>query len=54
MHVALASGFPRDGIESVRERIIPEVGETVEVDGLRLKVEHMEGRRITRVRLTRA
>ena len=32
---------------------VPEVGETVEVDGLRLRVEHMEGRRITRVRLTR-
>ena len=33
---------------------VPEVGETVDVDGLRLRVEHMEGRRITRVRLTRA
>ena len=32
---------------------VPEVGETVEVDGLKLRVEHMEGRRITRVRLTR-
>ncbi len=32
---------------------VPAVGETVEVDGLRLQVEHMEGRRITRVRLTR-
>ena len=32
---------------------VPEVGETVEADGLRLRVEHMEGRRITRVRLTR-
>ena len=32
---------------------VPEVGETVEVDGLRLRVEHMEGRRIARVRLTR-
>ena len=32
---------------------VPEVGETVEVNGLRLRVEHMEGRRITRVRLTR-
>ena len=32
---------------------VPEVGETVEVDGIRLRVEHMQGRRITRVRLTR-
>ena len=32
---------------------VPEVGETVEVDGLKLQVEHMQGRRITRVRLTR-
>ncbi|MCY4067686.1 MAG: hemolysin family protein [Acidimicrobiaceae bacterium] len=32
---------------------VPEVGETVEVDGLGLRVEHMEGRRITQVRLTR-
>ena len=32
---------------------VPEVGETVELDGLRLRVEHMQGRRITRVRLTR-
>ena len=32
---------------------VPNVGETVEVDGLRLRVEHMQGRRITRVRLTR-
>ena len=32
---------------------VPEVGETVEVDSLRLRVEHMEGRRITRVRLTK-
>ena len=32
---------------------VPEVGETVEVDGLKLRVEHMQGRRITRVRLTR-
>lgn len=32
---------------------VPAVGETVEVDGLRLRVEHMQGRRITRVRLTR-
>ena len=32
---------------------VPEVGETVEVDGLKLRVEHMQGRRITQVRLTR-
>ena len=32
---------------------VPAVGETVEVDGLTLRVEHMRGRRITRVRLTR-
>lgn len=32
---------------------VPEIGEAVELDGLRLRVEHMEGRRITRVRLTR-
>ena len=32
---------------------VPDVGETVEVDGLKLRVEHMQGRRITRVRLTR-
>ena len=32
---------------------VPDVGESVEVDGVRLRVEHMEGRRITRVRLTR-
>ena len=32
---------------------VPEVGETVEVDSLKLRVEHMQGRRITRVRLTR-
>ncbi len=32
---------------------VPEVGEAVEVDGLKLRVEHMQGRRITRVRLTR-
>ncbi len=32
---------------------VPDVGETIEVDGLRLRVEHMEGRRITQVRLTR-
>ncbi len=32
---------------------VPEVGETVEVDGLCLRVEHMEGRRITQVRLIR-
>ncbi len=30
---------------------VPDVGETVEVDGLRLQVEHIEGRRIARVRL---
>ena len=32
---------------------IPEVGETVEVDGFELRVDHMQGRRITRVRLSR-
>lgn len=32
---------------------VPEVGASVELDGLSLRVEHMEGRRITRVRLTR-
>ncbi len=32
---------------------VPDIGETVEVEGLRLRVEHMEGRRIARVRLTR-
>ena len=32
---------------------VPTVGETVVVDGLKLRVEHMQGRRITRVRLTR-
>ena len=31
---------------------VPEVGESVETVGLRLRVERMEGRRITRVRLT--
>ena len=31
---------------------IPEVGETVEMEGVELKVERMQGRRITRVRLT--
>lgn len=30
---------------------VPEVGETVEMDGLKLEVERMQGRRITRVRL---
>lgn len=33
---------------------VPDVGETVEVGGLMLRVEHMERRRITRVRLTQA
>ena len=32
---------------------VPEVGEAVEAAGFRLRVERMEGRRITRVRLTR-
>ena len=32
---------------------VPEVGEAVETGGVRLSVERMEGRRITRVRLTR-
>ena len=32
---------------------VPEVGEAVEVDGVKLKVEHMQGRRITRVSLAR-
>lgn len=32
---------------------VPQVGESVEVDGLKLKVEHMQGRRISRVRLSR-
>jgi CBS domain containing-hemolysin-like protein len=31
---------------------VPEVGEAVEVGGLRLEVERLQGRRITRVRLT--
>ena len=31
---------------------VPDVGESVEVGGLRLRVERMQGRRITRVRLT--
>lgn len=33
---------------------VPDVGETVEAGDLRLRVERMQGRRITRVRLTRA
>ena len=32
---------------------VPEVGEVVEAGGARLRVERMEGRRITRVRFTR-
>ena len=32
---------------------VPDVGEAVEAGGVRLRVERMEGRRITRVRLTR-
>ena len=32
---------------------VPNVGESIDVDGLRLRVERMQGRRITRVRLTR-
>jgi CBS domain containing-hemolysin-like protein len=32
---------------------VPELGETVEVAGAMLRVERMEGRRITRVRFTR-
>jgi putative hemolysin len=31
---------------------VPEVGESIEIGGLTLKVERMQGRRITRVRLT--
>lgn len=31
---------------------VPSVGEAIEVGGVLLKVEHMEGRRITKVRLT--
>jgi CBS domain containing-hemolysin-like protein len=31
---------------------VPEVGESMEIGGLTLKVERMQGRRITRVRLT--
>jgi putative hemolysin len=31
---------------------VPDVGESVEVGGLLLRVERMQGRRITRVRLT--
>ena len=31
---------------------VPNVGESIEQGGVRLRVEHMEGRRITRVRLT--
>lgn len=33
---------------------VPSVGEAIEVGGVLLKVEHMEGRRITKVRLTPA
>lgn len=33
---------------------LPEIGETLEVNGLTLRVEHVEGRRITRVRITPA
>lgn len=32
---------------------VPDVGEAIDVDGLKLRVEHMVGRRITQVRLTR-
>ena len=32
---------------------VPEVGEAIEVDGVKLKVEDMQGRRVTQVRLAR-
>ncbi len=31
---------------------LPKVGEALEIDGVRLRVEHLQGRRITRVRVT--
>ncbi len=31
---------------------LPKVGEALEIEGVRLRVEHLQGRRITRVRVT--
>ena len=59
LNTLVGSTLPDDDWDTVGGLIfgtlghVPEVGETVEVDGLRLQVEHMQGRRITRVRLTR-
>ena len=59
LNALVSAKFPDDDWDTVGGLIfgtlghVPEVGETVEFNGLRLKVEHMQGRRITRVRLTR-
>ena len=59
LNTLVGSTLPDDDWDTVGGLIfgtlghVPEVGETVEVDGLKLQVEHMQGRRITRVRLTR-
>ena len=59
LNTLVGSTLPDDDWDTVGGLIfgtlghVPDVGETVEVDGLKLRVEHMQGRRITRVRLTR-
>ncbi|TML19147.1 MAG: hypothetical protein E6G39_02070, partial [Actinobacteria bacterium] len=54
----LDSNLPSDDWDTVGGLIfntlghVPNVGETVDVDGYRFRVERLQGRRITRVRVT--
>lgn len=60
LNVLIGADLPDDHWDTVGGLIfgtlgrVPQVGDSVEVEGFNLEVEHMQGRRIVRVRLSRA